>query len=334
VKILIYLHHPAHFHLFKNVIKSLKENHELIILATKKDILEELLQNKGIDYINVLPEGRRNNKVSIAFGLLKQDFRLHKICIKYSPDILVGTSTEITHIGRLLKIPSLFLNEDDIDVIPLIGKFAYPFAQHILTPNICRVGKYESKKIGYESYHELAYLHPNHFTPDRLIVEKYFILRLAQLKAHHDDNINGINSHIVIKLLDLLKTYGNVYITSERELEPELEPYRIDINPIDMHHMLSFAEIFIGDSQTMAAEAAVLGVPFIRFNDFVGRISYLDELENKYQLGYGIKTDKVDLLYKKVEELLQMPNKGKVFQKRKKNALRKNRLCIIFNMAY
>ena len=31
-----------------------------------------------------------------------------------------------------------------------------------------------------------------------------------------------------------------------------------------------------------------LGIPFIRVNDFVGKISYLDELENYYKLGYGI----------------------------------------------
>ena len=44
----------------------------------------------------------------------------------------------------------------------------------------------------------------------------------------------------------------------------------ININPLDIHHVMSFASIYIGDSQTMAAEAGVLGTPFIRFNDFVG----------------------------------------------------------------
>ena len=42
---------------------------------------------------------------------------------------------------------------------------------------------------------------------------------------------------------------------------------------------MAFASLYIGDSQTMAAEAGVLGVPFVRFNDFVGRIGYLRELE-------------------------------------------------------
>ena len=48
------------------------------------------------------------------------------------------------------------------------------------------------------------------------------------------------------------------------------------------------ADLYIGDCQTMVAEAGVLGVPFIRHNGFVGRISYLEELENTYKLGYGV----------------------------------------------
>ena len=89
-------------------------------------------------------------------------------------------------------------------------------------------------------------------------------------------------------MIDILSPHGQIYITSERELEPQFEPYRIRINPLDMHHVMAYASLYLGDSQTMAAEAGVLGVPFVRFNDFVGRIGYLQELEDTYQLGYGV----------------------------------------------
>ena len=77
-----------------------------------------------------------------------------------------------------------------------------------------------------------------------------------------------------------------------------------------MHHVMAFASLYIGDSQTMAAEAGVLGVPFVRFNDFVGRIGYLRELEDKYELGYGIKASSagsVDTLCARVSELVALP---------------------------
>lgn len=324
MKILFYLHHPAHFHLFKNIIKNLSENHELTILATKKDILENLLRNFGLQYINVLPKGRKDDRFSIALGLLKQDYRLLKICLRRKPDLLVGTSTEITHIGKLLNIPSVFVNEDDVSVIPLVGRIAYPFAKTLLVPIVCDVGKFKYKTSFYPGYHELAYLHPNHFIPDKSIVSKYFspeqpffILRFAKLKAHHDQGVKGINTNIARKLIELLSTHGNIYITAERELEPEFEKYRININPLDIHHVLAFASLYIGDSQTMAAEAGVLGTPFIRFNDFVGRISYLAELEDHYHLGYGIKTDNPDKLFSIVKDLLNTKNLKAVFQERR-----------------
>jgi predicted glycosyltransferase len=40
----------------------------------------------------------------------------------------------------------------------------------------------------------------------------------------------------------------------------------------------------------MAAEAAVLGTPSIRFNDFVGQIGYLQDLEQR-GLSVGIPSD-------------------------------------------
>ena len=103
-----------------------------------------------------------------------------------------------------------------------------------------------------------------------------------------------------------------------------MEKYRIKINPLDMHHVMAFASLYIGDSQTMAAEAGVLGVPFVRLNDFVGRIGYLRELEDKYQLGYGIKAPaegSVDALCARVEALVAMKadeRKTKFAERRKK----------------
>jgi uncharacterized protein len=60
----------------------------------------------------------------------------------------------------------------------------------------------------------------------------------------------------------------------------------------------------------------VMGVPFIRFNDFVGRIGYLKELEEVYQLGFGFKTNETEQMYRTVEELLNMKNRKQLFSER------------------
>lgn len=333
-RINVYLGHPAHFHLYKNVIKNLKsDGYEVDVLIKKKENLEQLLKNSGIPYHNILREGRKDSKFGMGLGVVKRMWRLLGFVIRRRPLLLTGTSVENSYIGPLMRIPVVYCGEDDAAVIPLQAKMCYPGADTILTPDVCDDGKWNGKTTSYPSYHELAYLHPNHFTPSADIVREqginpnkpYAIMRFVKLKANHDDNVQGINLQVALRLIEIMKPHMDIYITSERPLEPELESYRIQINPIYMHDVMAYASLYIGDSQTMAAEAGVLGVPFVRFNDFVGRIGYLRELEDIYELGYGIhatpladnspirradgteQPSGVEQLYSCVEQLVAMP---------------------------
>lgn len=329
MKILFNLGHPAHHHLFKNTMAALKaKGHIILIVIKKKDVLEDLLKKAGLVYVNFQPEGRGDGRVDIALGLLKRDFRLLSFCRLFWPDLLVGTSVEISHVGKLLGIPAINVNEDDFDVVPLYSKLGYPWASTILAPTCCRTGKWEWKTVHHRSFHELAYLHPNNFKPDPAVVRKYvpvgtpyFIIRFAKLTAHHDHGIRGIDDTTAERLIETLAPHGRVCITAERRLSTRFEPYRLAIAPDEMHQFMAHASLYIGDSQTMAAEAGVLGVPFIRYNDFVGRIGYLDELENKYLLGFGIHPPARDVLLAKVAELLAMSGRRDLFARRREKML-------------
>jgi len=331
MKILIYLGHPAHFYIYRNSINSwVSSGHQIFILIKKKDVLEDLLIASNMPYFNILEEGRVDSTWGIFMGMLKRAIRLFIFCLRNKPDILTGTSVENSFVGRVLGIPVVNVNEDDANVVPLYAKLSYPLATSILNPCVCNSGHWDKKAIKYHSYHELAYLHPNHFTPDKEVVGKYlspdkpyFLIRLAKLTAYHDTGMRGIEAGIAEHIINLLKPHGTVYISSERELEPQFEEYRIAINPLDIHHVMAFAQLYIGDSQTMAAEAGVLGVPFVRYNDFVGRIGYLNELENEFQLGYGIKTKDVEDLYSTISELVALPDRLQIFQERRKKMLSK-----------
>ena len=344
MKILVYMGHPAHFYLYKNAIIQLrKDGHQVEILIKKKDILQSLLDNQGWEYHNILQEGRKNSKIGMLIGMLKRAWRLNSFVRQYKPDILTGTSVENSFIGPLRRIPVINCNEDDAAVVPLYAKLSYPGANAILNPVVCNSGKWDSKATKYPGYQELAYLHPNHFTPDEKVVKgygidvtrPYFVMRFASLNAHHDSGIKGINTEIAQRLIDILAPHGTIYITSERPLEPQFEQYRIRINPLDMHHVMAFASLYIGDSQTMAAEAGVLGVPFVRFNDFVGRIGYLRELEDTYHLGFGIKASSagsVDALCARVSELVALPAKERkaMFEARRQRMLSEKIDCAQF----
>lgn len=412
MNILIQLSHPAHFHLYKNVAHGLIANgHEVLFVIKSKDILETLLVDAGLPYVNINQHAHRGSKFGILWDMIVRDWRLVQLCRKHKIDLLTGSTPEVAQVGWLLRKRVVNTTEDDAAVIGAVVKAMQPFMKCLVTPVSCNMGALEPRTMHYPGYHELAYLHPNHFTPDPKIVEAYgidtskpyFVMRFASLNAHHDSGIKGINTEIAQRLIDILegsykengeenilleeninkkeestvadsnlqstapysaheqapgqtndpllatdadahhlsdsfskniqknvalpkKEMPRIYITSERPLEPQFEQYRIKINPLDMHHVMAFASLYIGDSQTMAAEAGVLGVPFVRFNDFVGRIGYLRELEDVYELGYGIHatpltTDSpirradgsvqpsgVEELYKRVEQLVAMPS--------------------------
>lgn len=328
MNILVYLGHPAHFHLFKNTIRELeKQNVRSVITIKSKDVLETLLRDSNFEYINVSPNAKGGSMKAFAARLLS----LSRIVRKTKPKMLIGSAAELGILGKAFGIPSYIFFEDDFEAVKRFAKIAGPTATKLVCPNCCSAWKWGHKKIGYNSYHELAYLHPNHFTPDREKVEhifpadtKNFILRFAQLTAYHDVGKSGITTETAQKLIDILAPHGRIHITSERELEPQFERYRIAIPALDIHHALAFADMYIGDSQTMTAEAAVLGTPALRYNDFVGELSYLEELEHKYELTFGFKTSQADTLLAKTRELLSIPSLHSEWQKRRQEMLSEN----------
>lgn len=330
MKLLFYLGHPAHFHLFKPTINILSQKgHEFIITIKSKDVLSDLLNGSGLPFINLSTSIRKNSQFSILLGLFNRDFKLFWISKRFKPDILVGSAAEIAHVGRLLNIPSLVLFEDDLKFVPQFAKIAAPFADLLICPEACSAWKWKYKTIQYNSYHELAYLAPKYFKPNFNNVinffkkkDRVFLIRFAKLTAYHDQGKKGISKEIAIKMINILKPHGKIYISSERELESEFEKYRININPMYMHDILYYSDLYIGDSQTMTAEAAVLGTPSLRFNDFVGKLGYLEELEKSYSLTYGIKTNKPEQLLSKITEIISVTDLKRQWLVKKEKMLR------------
>lgn len=329
-KFLFYMGHPAHYHNFKHSIRLLlAEGHSVKVVARGKDVLFDLLSTENWDLVR-LPARSGSGKAGMVLGIIKRELTLYRIARRYCPGLMIGTDLVITHVGRLLKIPTIVVNEDDSHAVPLMARYAFPYATAVLAPFCCDQKPANHKKIGYAGYHELAYLHPDFFKPDRGELPSefrenkvYFILRFASLHAHHDEGRRGITDELAMKLIELLEPHGQVYITSERPFAERLEKYRLPVAPDKMHQVMAHASMYIGDSQTMAAEAAVLGIPSIRFNDFVGELSYLEELEHTYQLTRGIRTSQPSRLIQTVSDWLSDNSIDIKWRKRKEEMLNK-----------
>ncbi len=287
MRIIFDLGHPAHFHLFKNVITELqKTGNEVHIIARQKDCLTSLLDRGGFKYKVIA----RKKSGLYASGIQNiRTFRaIYEIAKQKPTDFIVGTSLAAPYAARLVGAKSIIFSADDSKVVPLFAKLAYPFAHYIVTPESL-ADNYGKKHIKHPSLHELAYLHPNRFHPNPNILkelgvsenEKYFLVRLVSLTAHHDIGAKGLSSDHAHLLVKKLSKHGRVFISAEKVLEKEFEPYLLKVDVDKIFDVMSFAQIVIGDSQTMIRESAVLGTPSIRCNTFVGRLSVIEDLQNK-----------------------------------------------------
>lgn len=325
MRVLVYIGHPAQYHFFKYIIRGLESNgHTVLVIIKSKDILEDLVKQDGIKYVNIQTNVRKSKKLLILLSAFKRTLKIWKIARRNNSDLIIGTDASVAQASRLLGIKGVTVLEDDYDVIKNLAILTYPFSDSIVVPKVCSVGKWEAKKVGYDGYMKLAYLHPKYFYPDSEVLEKYMLhdkfclIRLAKLTAHHDSGISGLDINIVLNLIGILKQKNiKVYISSEYKLDDRLNQYKLKIEVKDIHHVLANASMLISDSQSMSVKAAMLGVPSIRFSDFKGKISVLEELENIYHLTYGIKTEDIEALFAQLERMLNVDNIKDVYQQRR-----------------
>ncbi len=322
MNILFDIGHPAHFHLFKNFIQYLKDTnaHNITITTRDKDVTSALLDHHAFEYIVLSKPG--TGKIGLINELLKRNVEIFKLHKKNKFDLAFGTSVSIGHLSQLTRVKSINFNEDDDDVVPFYTYLAYPFCSVIVNPDCIRFRKWRSKRIFVNSYHELAYLHPNNFQPDENVLNKYnlkkrnyIIVRFSALNAHHDARVIGISKKLLNKIYQNVKDF-DIIESLEGSKSYQIEPW-------DMHHVMAFAKLVISDSQTMTAEAAVMGVPSIRINTFVERIRYLRELEDEFKLTYGFLPENDEKVFEKFQELLNDENLQQDFGERKKKMLLK-----------
>ncbi len=312
MKIIFGLGHPAHFHLYKNIFKAFDGRISYKIVITDKDVLKKLLDEEGFEYIVLTRSKSNESLIEKLRKLIVTTIRLYKIASGFKPDLFVGCLSQIAWVAMLTRRPSVFNAEDDISYTLLQGLITYPLVTTILTPSIVNTGIFSYKRIGYAGYHKLAYLHPQQFTPDITIRNKYikedrfFLIRTVNQNAYHDINAKGLETERLKEVINVLEKTGAVYITSENALPDELEKYKLRIQAKDIHHLLYFADLLIADSQSMTVEAAMLGTPSIRFNSFSDKISVIHELEHTYHLTYSLNTNEKDRLIPLISEILNM----------------------------
>ncbi|MCH6201429.1 DUF354 domain-containing protein [Aquiflexum sp. LQ15W] len=309
MRILIDINHPAHVHYFRNFYKIMTDKgHQILVVSRNKEIEHALLEHHGIPFVS---RGKgKDGKIGKFAYLLYADWVLLKISIKFKPDLFLNFLHPYpSHVAKILGKKSFVFS--DTEHAALHHKLTVPFATKVFTPSCYRLNL-GPKQIRFESYMDFAYLHPNYFIPDPSVLnllgvdkkDKFVIFRFVSWEAAHDFGHQGMSMDNKRKAVKLVSEHAKVFISSERNLPEDLEPFRIKIPVNKMHDCIHYASLVFGESATMASEAAVLGTHAI-FMDNDGR-GYTDEEEKKYGLVFNFTesiNDQEEAINKAVEIL-------------------------------
>lgn len=265
--IAITIQHPAHVHFYRHAIADLREaGHEVHVFVREKGVALRLLE--AYDIPHTVLAGRTDSTLGVAAVQVVYELRLLRALRRLDPDVVTAVGgVAAAHVAPLVGARSVVFVDRGVASTRLVT----PFAHTVCTPT------WYDEAFGrghrrYEGCHELAYLHPDRFTPDAGALadlgvdphEPYAVLRFTDRRGHRDAGQHRLSPEAKGDLLTFLEEHGDVYITTEGPLPDAFEPYRLPVPVHRLHDLLAYADVYVGGSQTMAAEAAILATPSVR----------------------------------------------------------------------
>jgi len=325
MNILIDIGYPAHVHLFKNLYFELSKNGYNIHFTTKdKECSIQLLKAYELPYTNFGKPYK--GLLGKLYGLIAFNLKILKVAHLHKTDLFLSVSSMYAaQVSFLLRKPHVVL--DDTEHSKFEHWLYKPFSTVLVNPSSFSKD-FGKKQLKYDGFHELAYLHPDHFTPNKSVLKELNInkskpiafLRFVAWNAGHDIKQKGLSLNQKKLIIEsLLKQEYKILISSEEDLPKEFKPYQIKIAPEKVHHVLAYSSIYIGEGATMASECAILGTPAIYINPL--NAGTLKEQEN-YGLIYSFRN--FEGVIKKISEVISNPNSKQECQEKKNIMLNEN----------
>ena len=244
MRIVVDINHPAHVHYFKNFVREMKDKgHEILITASQKDMTFKLLEGYQLEFVNAGSYGKSVMDKIVNTPIM--DMKYYLLVKQFRPDILIGAgSIRAAHASYILRKPCI--NFEDTEHSTEQIRLYMPFVKLVCTPS-CYLKNLGKKQVRFNSYLELASLHPNRFIVDRGVLDELnlkesdslIIIRFVSWGASHDVGHHGICDKVL--MVEELEKYGRVLITSEGPLPEELKKFQIKISPNKIHDIMSCA---------------------------------------------------------------------------------------------
>lgn len=276
--------HPARVHLYRHAIQALEDRGwDVRVFTRNADSIRDLLDEYEIGYTTLAETG--DTKAGVVRSQVRFELAFARAAVSGRPDIVVdGLGSMI--VGRMLGATTVAFWDTEHNRFQ--KRVVAPFVDRIYTPESYRNDVSDSQ-IRYPGFHDLAYLHPNRFEPDPGILEevglgpgdRFAVVRTVAWNATHD--IGGRGFEDLIDVVDELEAMGvTVFLSAEADLPATLFSHELAIEPHRIHDLLAYADLFVGESGTMATESAILGTPAIFVSTLEAGV--LQELETTYGL--------------------------------------------------
>ena len=280
LRVLCDVAHPAQVHLFRNALAELQERgHETFVTSREKEVTVPLLDAYGIEHRPLSTRG--DSLPELLAELAVRERRLYGVARRFDPDVILSRlGPAPAHVSALQGCRHVVVSDTHIDSTPMrLLKYTatLPFADTVCAPPEMEI-PIDPQRRRPLPFQELAYLHPRYFDPDPTVLrrvgidpdEPYFVVRTAGWDAYHDVGHAGLSPEGLRDLVGTLSAYGRVFVSAEGDVPADVEAERLGTDPADIHHVLYYADLYVGDSGTMSTEAALLGTPAIRTNTMVG----------------------------------------------------------------
>lgn len=323
MRILIDINHPAHVHYSKNFIlhRSAKGD-TILVFARQKEVVERLLQFYSINFV---PKGKGSDKVFgkikyLVFSLILMSWK----ALSYKPDIVLSFgSVNASLVSRLVGCPHLTIDDTEHSVID--HSIYKHFTDIILTPSVFK------KSLGQNHYKlrfstDSLYLSPKYFKPDRSVLkilgleenEPFIVYRMVAWGAFHDKGHTIKKEDDIRLLLTELAKICKVYVSSELPLPVDFPGIVLSTQSEQIHSVMYFAKLVIGDSGTMCSESAYLGTPSINTSS-TAKLNSVFEYFSEIRLMYLIEEN--NRIIAKAKQLIDKQLEDPIFYKQKAKTL-------------
>ncbi len=325
MRLLVIVGHPAHVHFFRNTISELeKRGHQVLVGAIKKETTTDLLRAYGIEYA-VMGENK-GTLVGKVLDLPAKDLRFVRYLHQHKPDAVLSiNSPYASHACAATSVPHIMFC--DTEVASVILRLTEPFSDLVVTPaSFDR--DFGGRHVRYRGYKELAYLHPNRFKPDPGVLDslgakpgdRLILARFGSWDSSHDldgRRLQRARDERLVSLVNSLKDFGRVLLTSERRLPASLQQYLLRLPLEKIHSVLYYSTLYFGEGATMASEAGILDTPWIFVSP--SHRGYLDDQQSRYSLGYWERTDEAAL--ERAATILSQPDIKRTWAQRRAHLL-------------